>query len=128
MKFAKIVFWIAGIWGLLIITPLYFLFDVIPKKDPPAITHPGFYYGFVGTALAWQIAFCFMATDPLRYRPLIIPSIFEKFSYAVAIIILVSQGRTRGTDLVFAATDFLLGLLFVMVYFRLSPRAPSALA
>lgn len=126
MKFAKIVFWIAGIWGLLIITPLYFLFDVIPKEDPPAITHPGFYYGFVGTALAWQIAFCFMATDPLRYRPLIIPSIFEKFSYALAIIILVSQGRTRGTDLVFAATDFLLGLLFVIVYFRLSPRAPSA--
>lgn len=126
MKFAKIVFWIAGIWGLLIITPLYFLFDVIPKKDPPAITHPGFYYGFVGTALAWQIAFCFMATDPLRYRPLIIPSIFEKFSYAVAIIVLVSQGRTRGTDLVFAATDFLLGVLFVIAYFRLSPRAPSA--
>ena len=128
MKFSKIVFWIAGIWGLLIITPLYFLFDVIPKKDPPAITHPGFYYGFVGTALAWQIAFCFMATDPLRYRPLIIPSIFEKFSYAVAIIVLVSQGRTRGTDLVFAATDFLLGVLFVIAYFRLSPRGPSAAA
>lgn len=126
MKFSKIVFWIAGIWGLLIITPLYFLFNIIGQQDPPPITHPGFFYGFVGTALAWQIAFCFMATDPLRYRPLVIPSIFEKFSYAVAIIVLVSQGRTRGTDLVFAATDFLLGVLFVIAYFRLSPRAPSA--
>lgn len=125
MKFAKIVFWIAGIWGILVITPLYFLFDVIPQKDPPAITHPGFYYGFVGTALAWQIAFCFMATDPVRYRPLIIPSIFEKFSYGVAIVVLVSQGRTNRGDLVFAATDFLLGVLFVSVYLRLS-RAPSA--
>lgn len=126
MKFSKIVFWIAGIWGLLIITPLYFLFNVIGQQDPPPITHPGFFYGFVGTALAWQIAFCFMATDPLRYRPLVIPSIFEKFSYAVAIIVLVSQGRMRGTDLVFAATDFLLGLLFVIAYFQLTPRAPSA--
>jgi hypothetical protein len=27
MKFAKIIFWIAGIWGLLMITPLYFMFD-----------------------------------------------------------------------------------------------------
>lgn len=125
MKFAKIVFWIAGIWGILVITPLYFLFDVIPQKDPPAITHPGFYYGFVGTALAWQIAFCFMATDPIRYRPLIIPSIFEKFSYAVAIVVLVLQGRTSRGDLIFAATDFLLGVLFVTVYLRLS-RAPSA--
>lgn len=125
MKFAKVVFWIAGIWGLLVIAPLYFLFDVIPRHDPPVITHPGFYYGFVGTALAWQIAFCFMATDPVRYRPLIIPSIFEKFSYAVAIVVLVSQGRTNRGDLVFAATDFLLGVLFVSVYLRLS-RAPSA--
>lgn len=125
MKFAKVVFWIAGIWGLLVIAPLYFLFDVIPRHDPPVITHPGFYYGFVGTALAWQIAFCFMATDPVRYRPLIIPSIFEKFSYAVAIVVLVSQGRTNRGDLVFAATDFLLGVLFVSAYLRLS-RAPSA--
>lgn len=125
MKFAKVVFWIAGIWGLLVIAPLYFLFDVIPRHDPPVITHPGFYYGFVGTALAWQIAFCFMATDPVRYRPLIIPSIFEKFSYAVAIVVLVSQGRTNRGDLVFGATDFLLGVLFVSAYLRLS-RAPSA--
>lgn len=125
MKFAKVVFWIAGIWGMLVIAPLYFLFDVIPRHDPPVITHPGFYYGFVGTALAWQIAFCFMATDPVRYRPLIIPSIFEKFSYAVAIVVLVSQGRTNRGDLVFAATDFLLGVLFVSAYLRLS-RAPSA--
>jgi hypothetical protein len=27
MKFAKIVFRIAAIWGILILTPLYFIFD-----------------------------------------------------------------------------------------------------
>ena len=48
MKFAKIVFWIAGIWGVLVLTPLYFIFDLIGRKDPPPITHPAFYYGFVG--------------------------------------------------------------------------------
>lgn len=126
MKFAKIVFWIAGIWGFLIITPLYFMFDVIPTKDPPAITHPGFYYGFAGTALAWQLAFCFIASDPVRHRPLMLPSMFEKFSYAIAIAVLVSQGRTRSTDLIFAATDGLLGVLFVIAYFRTASRAVSA--
>ena len=126
MKLAKIVFWIAGIWGFLLITPLYFMFDVIPQKDPPAITHPGFYYGFVGTALAWQLAFCFIATDPVRYRPLMLPSIFEKFSYAIAIALLVSQGRTSCTDLIFAATDGLLGVLFVVAYFRTASRAGAA--
>jgi len=118
MRFAKIVFWIAGIWGLLVITPLYFLFDIIGQKDPPAITHPGFFYGFVGCALAWQVAFCFIARDPARYRPLMIPSILEKATYAVAIIILVTQGRTRPSDLVFAGTDSLLGTLFIIAYFK----------
>jgi hypothetical protein len=67
MKFAKIVFWIAGLWGVLILTPLYFMFDMIGRKDPPPITHPAFFYGFVGAGLAWQIALFVIATDPARY-------------------------------------------------------------
>jgi hypothetical protein len=122
VRFAKIVFRIAGIWGLLIITPLYFMFDVISQKDPPPITHPGFFYGFVGTALAWQIAFLFIAKDVVRYRPLMIPSVFEKFSYGAAVVILVLQGRTHPSDLVFAFTDSLLGVLFVIAYFKTPPR------
>jgi hypothetical protein len=121
MKFAKIVFWIAGIWGLLVITPLYFLFDIISQKDPPPITHPGFFYGFVGCALAWQVAFCFIATDPVRYRPLMIPSVLEKATYALAIVTLVLQGRTNPRDLLFAGTDSLLGLLFVIAFFKTKP-------
>jgi len=106
MKFAKVVFWIAGIWGVLIIAPLYFIFDLIGRQDPPPITHPAFFYGFVGLALAWQFAFLFIATDPARYRPLMLPSMFEKFSYGIAVVVLVLQGRMRSSDLVFAATDF----------------------
>ncbi len=73
MKFAKIVFRIAGSWGVLVITPLYFMFNVISRNDPPPLTHPGFFYGFVGAALAWQIAFFFIATNPARHRPLMHP-------------------------------------------------------
>jgi hypothetical protein len=116
MKFAKVVFWVAGIWGLLIITPLYFAFDSIGMKDPPPINHPGFYYGFVGTALAWQIAFLFMARDPVRYRPLMIPSMVEKFAWTIAVVTLVIQGRMHGTDLIFAGTDGVLGVLFIAAY------------
>src|SRR5713226_2045099 len=67
MKFAKIIFWIAGVWGFLVITPLYFMFDLIGKNDPPPITHPGFFYGFVGLALVWQITFIFIARNPVRF-------------------------------------------------------------
>jgi hypothetical protein len=122
MKFSKTVFWIAGIWGLALITPLYFLFDKIGQRDPPPITHPGFFYGFVGCALAWQVAFCFIATDPVRYRPLMIPSVLEKATFAIALATLFSQGRTHPLDLMFAATDGLLGLLFLIAYFKTPPH------
>jgi hypothetical protein len=122
MKFAKIVFWIAGLWGLLIITPLYFMFDLISRKDPPPITHPGFFYGFVGLGLAWQVAFLFIATDPARYRPLMIPSVLEKFSYGAAVVVLVLQGRMHPSDMIFACTDLLLCVLFVIAYLNAPPR------
>jgi uncharacterized membrane protein YccC len=118
VKFAKIVFWIAGIWGMLIIAPLYFMFNLIGRNDPPPITHPGFFYGFVGAALAWQVAFFFIAKDPLRHRPLMIPSVLEKLSYGAAVILLVGQGRMHASDLIFGGMDLLLGILFVIAYFR----------
>jgi hypothetical protein len=116
MKFAKVVFWVAGIWGVLVITPLYFMLDLIGKKDPPAITHPGFYYGFAGSALAWQIAFLFIAREPVRLRSMMIPSVVEKLTFVVAVVALVIQGRMHGMDLVFAGTDLTLGALFVAAY------------
>ena len=123
MRFAKIVFKVAGIWGFLVLTPLYFLFDAIGRNDPPPITHPGFFYGFVGVALAWQVAFIIIATDPARFRPLMIPSILEKVSWGGAVIVLVSQGRMHKSDLVFAGADLLLGVLFLISYFETRPRS-----
>jgi hypothetical protein len=123
MKFAKIVFWVAGIWGVLVLTPLYFMFDLIGKQDPPPITHPAFYYGFVGVGLSWQIAFCIIATNPVRFRPLIIPCIAEKFSYAAALTVLYMQSRLHRADLAFAGIDLLLGVLFIISFVKTASRS-----
>jgi hypothetical protein len=120
MKFAKIVFWIAGIWGVLLLTPLYFIFNVIGRQDPPPITHPGFYYGFVGAALAWQVVFFVIATNPARFRPLIIPSIFEKLTYGIAVVALFLQGRIGSSDLAFGSVDLLFAILFLVAFVKLS--------
>lgn len=117
MRFAKIVFLVAGIWGVLTLAPLYFIFDRIGKMDPPPITHPAFFYGFVGAGLAWQLAFFVISRDPARYRLLMLPSIFEKFSYGIAVAILVAQKRMHPNDLLFGGADLLFGLLFLLVYF-----------
>jgi len=125
LKFAKIVFWLAAIWGFLIITPLYFMFALISKNDPPPITHPGFFYGFVGIAMVWQLAFILIARDPIRFRPMMIPAILEKLVYSIPVIILVLQKRMHPADLVFSATDLLLGVLFLIAYLRTARSVPS---
>jgi hypothetical protein len=118
MRFAKIVFWIAGIWGVLVLTPLLFVYDMIGRQDPPPITHPAFYYGFVTCALTWQVAFIVIAQDPVRFRPLIIPSILEKFGYGAALITLYMQHRLHASDLTLGVVDMLLGVLFIISFLK----------
>jgi hypothetical protein len=52
MEFARWVFLIAGIYGLIVIAALYFMEVVIGRVTPPPLNHPGFFYGFVSAALA----------------------------------------------------------------------------
>jgi hypothetical protein len=118
MKFAKIVFWIAGIWGILVLTPLFFIYNMIGRQDPPPITHPAFYYGFVTCGLAWQIAFLVIAQDPVRLRPLILPSALEKFGYAAALIVLFMQHHLHASDLTLGLVDVLFGVLFIISYVK----------
>ena len=49
MRFAKIVFLIAGIYGLLILSPIYFMENKIGRDTALTITHPENFYGFVGS-------------------------------------------------------------------------------
>ena len=118
MRFAKIVFLIAGIWGLAIVAPLFFLFDYIGRQYPPAITHPDIYYGFVTVTLAWQVAFLAMSRDPLRFRPLMPAAMIEKFAYVVALAVLHSQGRIQFAQASAGIPDFVLGALFVAAFVK----------
>jgi hypothetical protein len=118
MKFAQRVFATAGVWGLLVLSPLYFLFEEIGCKNPPAITHPEFFYGFVAVALAWQVAFLVIASDPVRYRLLMVPAMLEKFGYVGTVFALFAQNRLPSSALIFAGTDFLLGILFLVSFFK----------
>lgn len=46
MKFAGYVFLIAGVYGVLVIAPQYFLEEQVGAEYPPRVTHREFYYGF----------------------------------------------------------------------------------
>jgi hypothetical protein len=118
MKFARLVFLIAGIYGLLVMLPQYFLESKIARDSPPAITHPEFYYGFIGVTVAWQVAFIIISRDPMRYRPLMIAAIVEKVGFVSALIVLFLQQRVSSMMLVPGALDAALGVLFVAAFIK----------
>jgi len=118
--FATRVFRWAGIYGLLVVGPQFFLEAKTSADYPPAITHPEFYYGFVGTVVAFQVAFLIIATDPVRYRPLMIPSILEKAFFALGMPLLYLQHRIPTLVLVFSQIDLVLGILFTVSWVRTS--------
>ncbi len=109
-------FWIAGIYGVIVVFPQYFLEHRVGHDYPPPITHAEYFYGFAGIGLAWQIAFLVIATDPARYRPIMIPSALEKFTFAGAIAVLFVEGRVPTPLCAFAAIDLALGILFLLAF------------
>src|SRR5215203_6084086 len=116
MKFAKIVFLIAGIYGLIVLLPMYFLEQRTGVDSPPPVTHPEFYYGFISVALAWQVLFLILSKDPIRYRPMIIPALLEKIGFPIAAVILYLQNRVSPIIFAPAGMDLILFVLFVLAY------------
>ena len=124
MKFAKIVFTIAGIYGLITLTPVYFLETYVGSVNPPSITHPEFFYGFVGVALAWQFAFFVIASDPKRYRAFMLIALLEKIGYSGAVIVLFAASRITLSVLTPGLIDVLFGALFLTAYLKLPSASP----
>jgi hypothetical protein len=126
MQFAKIVFRVAGIYGLIVLSPMYFMEGMIGRQTPPPITHPEYFYGFLGTAIAWQVVFLVLSSDPARYRAMILPSVLEKIPYAITVAILFAQRRIVPSAAVFGIVDCILGFLFLAAYFKTKPLPPVA--
>ncbi|HEY1463737.1 MAG TPA: hypothetical protein VGF44_10000 [Terriglobales bacterium] len=125
MKFARIIYAIAAIYGIFVLTPLYFLINRVNIDTPPAVTHPEFYYGFAGIALLWQFVFIFIARDPVRYRPIMVLTFLAKIVYTLPVMILYTRGEVHASTLHLSLVDPVFGILFVAAYLK-TPRRVSA--
>jgi len=118
MRFARTVFVGSGIWGIAVLTPLYWLIDITGRRYPPPADYPHFFYGFLSVALAWQIAFLIIGINPLFFRALMIPSILEKFGWVATLAVLYGQSRIPAIDARAALPDLALGILFVVAFVK----------
>ena len=118
MRFARIVFIGAGMWGIGVLIPFAWLLDVTGRRYGAPVEYPHFFYGFLLVAFAWQIAFLIIGSDPVRYRPMMIPAMLEKFGYVATLAVLHGQGRIGMADAQAAIPDGLLGLLFIAAFLK----------
>lgn len=117
-QFARRVFLWAGIYGVIVLIPQYFMEARIGRDYPPPITHPEHFYGFVGVALAWQVAFILISRDVQRYRLMMVPAILEKLAFGVAAPVLYFGGRVAGVVAGVASIDLVLATLFTLSFLR----------
>ncbi len=119
LKFIRWQFYSAGIYGLLVLIPMFFTEVQTGIDYPPEITHPEFYYGFIGTAVAWQLVFLLIGSDPVRFKKIILAAWVEKFSFAIAGWILLSQNRIPAPLFAGSQIDLILGISFTWAWFRI---------
>jgi hypothetical protein len=125
MRFAKWVFLVAGISGVLMVVPPHFLEKQFGHDYPPPVNHPELYYGFFGVTLSWQFMFLVIGSDPIRFRRAMIPAMMEKASFAFAIPILYALERVSVTWVGYASMDATWLVLFLIAYLR-TPRDVAA--
>ena len=118
MKFARIVFLVAGLWGIIELAPLFFLFGTVSRRSPSA--DPELYYVFLAVTMAWQFAFLVIASNPGRFRLMMIPSVIEKVGYVLTLAVLLAQGRIAIGHLLIATPDLVLGALFAIALAKTS--------
>ena len=119
--FAKRVFLVAGIYGLAVLFPQYFMEGQNGRDFPPPINHPEYFYGFIGVALAWQVVFLLIARDVQRYRLFMLPAVLEKLTWGLATLALYAQGRLAFAVVGFGVVDLVLGTLFLFAFYAIRP-------
>jgi hypothetical protein len=112
---ARWIFTIAAAYGIPVLGAWMF---ITPKMVGHArYQQPEIYYGFGSLGLAWQFAFVLIASDPIRYRPLmLIAAVFEKFFFSGILIVLMLRQIAGLHWIPFAAIDGSMGVAFVVAY------------
>jgi hypothetical protein len=118
MRFQKWLFALAGVYGLIVLPPLYWMEGAIATASPPALTHVEYYYGFIGVAVCWQLVFLRIAANPLRFRAFMPLAVLAKLAFGVAAVILYAHGRIVAETLAFGCADLVFAVAFLVAYLR----------
>lgn len=126
MRFARWVFLIAGVYGVLVLAPGLFMEPQAGEAAPAPITNPEYYYGFFGSALVWQLVFLLVASNPQRWRALMPIAVLEKAAFFLPCLALYFTGR-MGLGQIFLGgmIDGFLMVMFALAWWVSGRKSPS---
>jgi len=117
MRSVQNIFRAAGIYGLIVTLPQYFRMEANGTHFPPAITHPEYYFGFIGLIVVFQLLFLVIGHDPMHYRSLMPLCMLEKIAYADPASILYYQHKLAFPMFIAGAVDLVWGVLFLWAFY-----------
>ncbi len=123
MRFAKWVFTLAAIYGLITIPLTYFVEPQLVRRFG-ALGQPIWFYGFLGVVLVFQLVYLQTGRDPVRYRPFMWLSLLAKLSFVVTAATMYAIGRTVLEQAVVTAPDLIWSVLFAIAIAR-TPKSAS---
>lgn len=127
MKTARIIFAVAAVFGIAMLVPGLFI-ETGEGLAFPQLPNPEFYYGFYGSALVWQFIFLAIASDPVRYRPLMVIAVLEKAAWLGTCLWLWQVGRlgAQSGPFIGAMIDGTLMIAFLAAWWMTPKASPPA--
>ncbi len=119
---ARLTFLVAGIYGLIVLVPFFFLERWIAQATQGGLPHAEYYYGFLGAATVMQLVYLTIARDPVRFRPLMPLCALAKTAFFLPVLILWAEQRIPAAVLEFASIDALLAAAFIHAW-RVTPES-----
>lgn len=123
MKFARTTYLVAGVFGLLLMIPIAYaaIFDAsdtMPGLMPAGLT----FYGAILQFAACQVLLLILASNPLRFRPMMIPAFLAEVVAPLNTAWLYFYGVQPWSAV--TVVFLLLAILFLVAYFRTRPQPP----
>jgi len=117
MAYARRVFGIAAIHGVIVLM-LRWTFDPAPPRAGAAVEPATLLPEFVPLLIAMSALFALVASEPMRYRALMLVGVVQKAGVGGATLWLHAQQRLPPSSLGASLVELGLACLFVVAYVR----------
>ena len=124
-RLARWIFGLAAVYGFVTLLPSYGgLSEVAPDASADAVL---FFHSFLSLAIAFQVLFAIIASDPRRHRLAMIPAMLDKIAFGIPVLLMRDISAAADFFVPFALIDLAFLPLFAIAFFACSGSTDSSI-